>query len=70
MRHVPVDDEEFAAGLRAAGVPELGVAMTLAIFQAARQRHLGIVDPTMAELLGRPTTSIAELLRESLAPAR
>ncbi len=70
VRHVPVEDEEFAAGLRAAGVPELGVTMTLAIFQAARQRHLGIVDPTMAELLGRPTTSMTELLRESLAPAR
>lgn len=59
-----VSDDDYAAGLRAAGVPELGVAMTLGIFRASRQRHLGIVDPTLSAILGRPTTSLAQLLRE------
>ncbi len=46
IRHVPISDDDYAAELRAAGVPELGVTMTLGIFQASRQRHFEITDPT------------------------
>ncbi|WP_111766211.1 NmrA family NAD(P)-binding protein [Nakamurella deserti] len=66
IRHVVLDDEDYRAELTAAGVPELGVTMMLGIFRASRQRHLGIVDPAMAALIGRPTTTVGALLAEEL----
>lgn len=67
IRHVPVSDHDYRADLLAAGTPDLGVTMMLGIFQASRQRHLGIVDPALAELIGRPTTSLSQALVEELA---
>ncbi|WKK72173.1 NAD(P)H-binding protein [Rathayibacter oskolensis] len=62
IRHETVGDDEYVAGLVAAGVPEFGAAMLLGIFRASRQRRLGIVDPALGELLGRPTTTLEEAL--------
>lgn len=64
IRHVMLDDDAYRAELTAAGVPELGVTMMLGIFRASRQRHLGIVDPALGALIGRPATTIAALLAE------
>lgn len=69
VRHVVLGDEEHRAELLASGMPEMRVNMTQGIFRASRQRHLGIVDPTLADLLGRPTTPLSQLLREELAGA-
>ncbi|GAA4265322.1 NAD(P)H-binding protein [Frondihabitans peucedani] len=60
-------DDEYRAELTAAGTPALGVTMMLGIFRASRQRHLGIVDPALARLIGRPTTSLVDTIRETLA---
>ena len=64
IRHVVLDDDAYAAELTAAGVPEFGITMMLGIFRASRQRRLGIVDPALAGLIGRPATSLATLLAE------
>ncbi|KQQ05395.1 MULTISPECIES: NmrA family NAD(P)-binding protein [unclassified Rathayibacter] len=64
IRHEQVSDDEYVAGLTAAGVPDFGAAMMLGIFRASRQRRLGIVDPALGDLLGRPTTSLEEALAE------
>ncbi|MFS0735115.1 NmrA family NAD(P)-binding protein [Microbacterium sp. 1P10UB] len=67
IRHTVVGDEDHAAELTRGGAPEMAARMSLGLFQAARQRHFGIVDPTLAEVLGRPTTSLRDVLAASLA---
>ena len=57
-----IADEEYRAGLVAAGVPEMGAVMSLAIFQAARQRRLGIVDPALESLIGRPSRALVDVV--------
>ncbi len=47
----------------------MAARMSIGLFQAARQRHFGIVDPTLADVLGRPTTSLRDVLAVSLAEA-
>ncbi|TAJ49859.1 MAG: SDR family NAD(P)-dependent oxidoreductase [Herbiconiux sp.] len=66
IRHEQISDEDFAAGLAATGAPAIAVTMTLGIFLASRQRHLGIVDPSLTELLDRPTTSLEAAIPEGI----
>jgi NAD(P)H dehydrogenase (quinone) len=67
IRRRVVADGEYVDRLVAGGVPQLGARMTLGIFRAARQGHLGIVDPALADLIGRPTTDVHALIRRELA---
>ncbi|AZS38098.1 Quinone oxidoreductase 2 [Microbacterium lemovicicum] len=69
IRHTVIDDEDHAAELTRGGAPEMAARMSIGLFQAARQRHFGIVDPTLADVLGRPTTSLRDVLAVSLAEA-
>lgn len=66
VRRVALEDEAYRDELIAAGAPEPAADMTLRIFQAARQRHLGIVDPTLTRLIGRPTERLETLLAQRL----
>ena len=67
IRHEQITDEDFTADLVANGAPAIAVTMTLGIFLASRQRHLGIVDPALTKLLGRPTTPLGEAIPEDAA---
>lgn len=67
IEHVVVGDDEYHAGLVAAGMPEFAADMSLNIFRAARQRHLGIADPALAGILGRPTERLADLVHAAVA---
>ncbi|RUR03086.1 NAD(P)H-binding protein [Labedella endophytica] len=57
-----VGDEDYRAALLADGVPEVGAHMSLAIFQAARQRRFGIVDPRLESLIGRPSRTLEDVV--------
>lgn len=57
-----LSDEDYRSRLIAAGVPEMGALMSLAIFQAARQRRFGIVDPSLESLIGRPSQTLADVV--------
>ncbi|WNV88042.1 SDR family oxidoreductase [Umezawaea sp. Da 62-37] len=64
---VDVDDTAFAAGLRAAGLPD-GAAELVASFGAAtRGGYLATVSPTVADLTGHRPTALADVLRAALA---
>jgi NAD(P)H dehydrogenase (quinone) len=65
-----LDDEAWVAAMvEHAGMPE-PVARTYATFGiAARQGYLGIVSPTLEQLIGRPRKTVRELLLEQLAAA-
>lgn len=67
IRHVVLGDDDYRDGLVAAGMPAGAADMTLRIFRASRQRHLGITDPALERLIGRPSARLEEVLRQRLA---
>jgi NAD(P)H dehydrogenase (quinone) len=68
VEHVVVDDEEWAAGAVAQGMPPAAAEFSLGIFRAARRGEFDVTDPTLERLLGRPATPARALLQQ-LVPA-
>lgn len=66
ITRVTVTDEEWRAGLVSHGVPERQADMFLGLFLASRQGEFAPVDPTLERLLGRPPTSLRDVLAASL----
>ncbi|WP_028707733.1 NAD(P)H-binding protein [Propionicicella superfundia] len=63
VRHVTGD--EHRAALLAAGVPEAAVGFAVALDANVADGTLGYTDGTLSRLLGRPTTPLADTLREA-----
>ena len=55
-------DEEFKAALIANGAPEAQAGFSLTMFAAIRAGNFAAVDPTLELLLGRPPTTLREVL--------
>ena len=70
IRRVVVDDAEYRATLVGHGVPEHAADMLVGMFAASRRGDFAPADPTLADLVGRPATSIREFLGAALSPAR
>jgi NAD(P)H dehydrogenase (quinone) len=70
IRRVVVDDAEYRAALVGQGVPEHAADMLVGMFAASRRGDFAPADPTLADLVGRPATSIREFLTTALSPAR
>ena len=66
---VVVPDADFHAELVQNGVPAIGADMALGLWAASRQRRFGVVDPTLGELIARPTTPLRSVLERALATA-
>ncbi|MFB9948784.1 NAD(P)H-binding protein [Rhizobium puerariae] len=69
VRREYISDEDMAKRLTSRGLSAVVVEITLGMFRASRNGEFAKVDPTLAQLLGRPTTSLADLLAGDLAPA-
>ncbi|MEJ2888842.1 SDR family oxidoreductase [Actinomycetospora aeridis] len=69
IRRVVVSDDEYVADLVGHGVPETAARMLLTMFAASRRGDFAPADPTLARLVGRPATPLAEVLR-SAVPAQ
>ena len=69
IRRTVADDDGWAAGLAAHGVPEAQATMLLGMFRAARQGEFSVTSPTLGDLLGRPATALSSFL-EGVAAAR
>jgi NAD(P)H dehydrogenase (quinone) len=63
VRRTVVTDDNYRAQLIAAGVPEIGAAMTLGVIQAARAGGFAKTDPTLGRLIGHPPTDMKHVLR-------
>ena len=50
VRYVDVEPEEFAKGMREAGVPDIAIRHILAVFGAIRAGELKVVESTLSEL--------------------
>ncbi|NKY50870.1 NmrA family NAD(P)-binding protein [Nocardia vermiculata] len=66
VERVVVEDEQWLADQRAAGIPEHVARMTLMLFRAARTGMFAATDPLLTDLLGRTPRSAADLLAASL----
>ena len=66
IRRTVADDDEWAAGLTAHGVPEAQAAMMLGLFRAARRGEFAATSPVLAELLGRPATPLSSVLERAV----
>ena len=58
-RHV-ISDADHATGLRARNVPDAAIAMSLALFRAARAGEFSKADPTLASLIGKLPATLAD----------
>lgn len=67
IRHVVVSDEEYREGMVSAGVPESAADLMVGMFAASRRGDFAPSDPTLADLLGRPTTTIEKYLRGEIS---
>jgi uncharacterized protein YbjT (DUF2867 family) len=66
ITRVTVPDEEWRRAAIGRGMPEFLADLTLGIFAAARRGEFAVVDPTLPELLGRPATTLREVLAAEL----
>lgn len=63
MRRIVVPDADYRAGLVGHGVPEAAADMLVGLFLASRQGEFAHVDPTLARVIGRPPTTVREVLQ-------
>jgi NAD(P)H dehydrogenase (quinone) len=62
-----VSDEEYRSLLAQGGAPAGAAAMLVGLFQAARAGEFAATDPTLARLIDRPPTPLAEVLAAAIA---
>ncbi|MFG2583496.1 NAD(P)H-binding protein [Streptomyces malaysiensis] len=70
IRRVVVSDADYRARLLSAGLSEHAADMLVGLFAASRDGDFAPADPTLADLLGRPTVRMEDYLKSALAPAR
>ncbi|MFI0775259.1 NAD(P)H-binding protein [Streptomyces sp. NPDC021212] len=66
VRRVVVSDADYRARLLAHGLPEAQADLLVGLFAASRRGDFAPADPTLARLLGRPTTPLADILKAGL----
>lgn len=68
VRRRTVSDEEYRTQLIAQGVPGPAADFSLGMFRASRRGEFAEIDPTLTQVLGRPSTSVRDVLRDALTP--
>jgi NAD(P)H dehydrogenase (quinone) len=68
ITRVTVSDDEWASNLMSHGVPEAATSFLLGAFAASRRGEFSAVDPTLADILGRPATAFRDVLAATLTP--
>lgn len=63
---VTVSDADWRASAIDRGLPPMVADFSLGMFQAARRGEFDVVDPTLAGVMGHPTTPVERVLRELL----
>jgi len=66
ITRVTVTDEQYKAALISQGVPVPQAEILVGMFAASRQGDFSAVDPTLADLIGRPPTSLRDVLKAEL----
>lgn len=66
IRHQTISDDEFRAKLAAQGRPAHIAEISLGYYRASRNGEFSLVDPTLEQLIGRPATTMRELMTRAL----
>jgi NAD(P)H dehydrogenase (quinone) len=66
IRRETITDEALIAKMTARAVPESAMKTVLGLYIASRNAEFARIDATLEQLLGRPTTSIHNLIAEKL----
>jgi NAD(P)H dehydrogenase (quinone) len=61
-----ITEDHFRTNMASRGTPDQVVAMVLGLYAASRNGEFLSTDPTLTELLGRPTTTVHQLLTNKL----
>ncbi|RYZ05638.1 MAG: NAD-dependent epimerase/dehydratase family protein [Myxococcales bacterium] len=61
-----IDDDELRRRLSERGVPARGAEVALGFFRASRAGEFQAINPALPRLLGRPPTSMKDVLRQRL----
>lgn len=61
-----VSDDAFRATMTARGAPPRAADIALGFYRASRTGEFAAVDPTLERLLGRPPTTMADVMAEKL----
>jgi NAD(P)H dehydrogenase (quinone) len=67
IRREFITDETLIANMTARGVPESAQKTVLGLYIASRNSEFSLVDPTLERILGRPTTSVSDLIAQRIA---
>lgn len=67
VRRQLLTDEELRTKMVARGLPERVVTITLGLYSASRNSEFARLDPTLEQLLGRPTLSMRDLIAQKVA---
>ena len=67
IRRVVVSDADYRTHLLSLGLQDGHADLFTGLFAAARQGEFAPADPTLAGLLGRPTTPLTEVFKAALA---
>ncbi|WP_445520028.1 NmrA family NAD(P)-binding protein [Streptomyces sp. NEAU-174] len=70
IRRVVVSDDEYRAQLVTHGVPEPSAEMLVGLFAASREGDFAPVDPTLADVLGRPVVRVEDYLKSAVTTPR
>lgn len=66
VRRERVSDAIMEARLTDRGLPAPAVGISLGLFRASRAGEFATVDPTLAALIGRPTTPLSQVLADEV----
>jgi uncharacterized protein YbjT (DUF2867 family) len=69
VRRERISDADMEARLSGRGLPRPVVEISLGLFRASRAGEFATVDPTLAALIGRPTTRLSAVLAEAFKAA-
>ena len=67
IRRKVLSDDEFRARVAAKGAPPHVAEISLGFYRAARSGEFNVVDPTLERLIGRPPTTMRELISRARA---
>jgi NAD(P)H dehydrogenase (quinone) len=67
ITRVTVADDEWRESMLARGLPEASVSLLLEIFAASRSGEFNVVDPALAQILGREPVPFRDVLATALA---
>lgn len=67
VRREVITDDALLATMTARNVPDRVAQTVLGLYIASRNAEFALIDPTLQHMLGRPTTSIRDLIAQKTA---